>query len=176
LIAAVYAVGVPDAWIRQLGDPTLRQVALPIATLDDLLRHQIARMQRKLHEVAGVGLAGPQIGFIRRVFAFRLDAESPIDALVNPRIAAASDERALFLEGCLSFNAIAVEVERSVAVRVEGNGLDGSTRILEVDGFGASLIQHEIDHLDGILTLDRATPAERRRAMAALRTRDLRAA
>ena len=79
-----------------------------------------------------------------------------------------SDETAVFLEGCLSFNTVTVAVERAAAVRVQGEDLDGTPRVLDLDGFGASLVQHEIDHLDGILTLDRAMPAERRRAIAQL--------
>lgn len=159
----------PDDWIRQWGDPALRHVALPVAAVDDIVRRQLLRMQRTLEEVGGAGLAGPQVGILRRFFAFRLDAESPMDALVNPRVVAASHDRALFLEGCLSFNDVVVEVERPAAVRVEGEDLEGRTRVAEFEGFGASLVQHEIDHLDGVLTLDRATPEERRRAVAELR-------
>ena len=99
---------------------------------------------------------------------FRLAPELEIDALVNPRLTARSLERELFNEGCLSFNTITVAVERASAVRVEGFDLDGRESVLEVDGFGASLLQHEIDHLDGILTLDRATPEERRCVIRAL--------
>jgi peptide deformylase len=91
-----------------------------------------------------------------------------VDVLVNPRVLASSGGRGVFYEGCLSFNSVTVAVERSVAVRVEGQDLDGRTRIMDVEGFGASLVQHEIDHLDGILTLHRAEAAERRRAISAL--------
>jgi peptide deformylase len=158
----------PDAWIRQWGDPTLRLVAHEVAQIDDILRQQVRRMQRLLAAAEGAGLAGTQVGVLRRVFVFRLGPEQPIDALVNPRVTARAGERELFHEGCLSFNAITVAVERPRAVRVEGYDLDGDARVLEVEGFGASLLQHEIDHLDGVLTLDRATPAERRRAIRAL--------
>jgi peptide deformylase len=158
----------PDDWIRQWGDPTLRLVAREVKHVDDILRRQVLRMQRRLADAEGAGLAATQVGLLRRVFVFRLAPELEIDAIVNPRVTARSLERELFHEGCLSFNTIAVAVERSSAVRVEGHDLDGRRKVLEVDGFGASLLQHEVDHLDGILTLDRATPEERRRAISAL--------
>jgi peptide deformylase len=166
----------PDEWIRQWGDPTLRQVALPVTRMDDLLRHQIERMRQALVDAAGAGLAATQVGILRRVFVFRLAVEEDVEVLVNPRILARSEERAVFHEGCLSFNTVTVAVERAAAVRVEGWDLDGRPRMLEYDGFGASLLQHEIDHLDGILTLDRATPEERRRAVSALLAADAPAA
>jgi peptide deformylase len=159
---------VPDDWIRQWGDPALRQVAQPLSRVDDIVRAQVARMRRHLEEVDGAGLAATQVGLLRRVFAFRMDPEDPADALVNPRVVSRSDELATFHEGCLSFNSIVVAVQRPVAVRVEGEDLDGRARRFDVEGFGASLLQHEIDHLDGILTLDRADPEERRRAIGAL--------
>jgi peptide deformylase len=162
----------PDAWIRQWGDPTLRIAASDVAEIDDILRAQVARMGRLLVEAGGAGLAATQVGLLRRVFVFRLDPDSAPDALVNPRIVSASEDRATFHEGCLSFNAVTVAVERAAAVQVEGTDVDGRDRSLELAGFGASLMQHEIDHLDGILTLDRATPDERRRAIRALSTDD----
>jgi peptide deformylase len=159
---------VPDEWIRQWGDPTLRLRAAPVERVDDLLRRQVERMRERLVEAEGAGLAGPQIGLLRRVFVFRPRREDPVDVLVNPRVVSSSSETCTFLEGCLSFNAVAVEVERPLVVVVTGADLDGSERTIEAEGFAASLLQHEIDHLDGILTLDRATPRERRRAVSAL--------
>jgi peptide deformylase len=159
---------VPDAWIRQWGDPALRQVALPVDRMDDILRAQVGRMRRTLEDAAGAGLAATQVGLMRRVVVFRTDPEEDVDVLVNPRVLARSEELVTFHEGCLSFESVVVAVERAAAVRVAAEDLDGRARVLEADGFGASLLQHEIDHLDGILTLDRATPAERRRAVAAL--------
>ena len=158
----------PDAWIRQWGDPALRQVALPVTDVDDILRAQVARMRRSLEDAAGAGLAATQVGLLRRLFVFRTDPDHEVDVLVNPRVVERSAQRATFHEGCLSFDAIVVAVERSTAVRVVGEDLEGRARELDVEGFAASLLQHEIDHLDGILTLDRATPEERRRAIAVL--------
>jgi peptide deformylase len=159
---------VPDEWIRQWGDPTLRLSAAPVARVDELLRRQVARMAHRLVEADGAGLAATQVGLLRRVFVFRPVREDPVDALVNPRVIARSSETCVFPEGCLSFNAVTVEVERSAAVVVAGQDLDGRERTIEAEGFEASLLQHEIDHLDGILTLDRATPRERRRALSEL--------
>jgi peptide deformylase len=155
----------PDEWIRQWGDPTLRQVASPVTAVDEILHRQVTRMMRRLEESAGAGLAATQVGVMRRVFVFRLSGELDVDVLVNPRIVSRSAERVIFHEGCLSFNAVTVAVERPAAVRVEGQDLAGHPRAFEVEAFGASLVQHEIDHLDGILTLDRAAAEERRRAI-----------
>jgi peptide deformylase len=160
----------PDAWIRQWGDPTLRVAAPEVKAVDDILRAQLARMQQLLARAGGAGLAATQVGVLRRVFVYRLDPDEAPDALINPRIVSASPDRATFHEGCLSFNTVTVAVERAAAVQIEGLDPQGRTRVLELEGFGASLMQHEIDHLDGILTLDRATPDERRRAIRALRT------
>jgi peptide deformylase len=137
---------------------------------DEVLRRQVARMGERLVAADGAGLAATQVGMLRRLFVYRLAAESGVDVLVNPRIVARSQERATFQEACLSFNSVVVAVERPAAVRVVGADLEGRERALDAEGFGASLLQHEIDHLDGILTLDRAAAAERRRAITALLT------
>jgi peptide deformylase len=158
----------PDEWIRQWGDPVLHELAAPVRGSDDVLRAQVARMKRRLDDAEGAGLAGTQVGFLRRVFVFRASVENEIEALVNPEVLAASSEHAVFLEGCLSYQSVAVMVERPAAVRVQAQTLDGRTRVLDVEGYQASLLQHEIDHLNGIITLDRAEPAERRRAMTVL--------
>jgi peptide deformylase len=161
----------PDDWIRQWGDPVLREVAAPVRSFDDMLRGQVQRMKRRLAEAEGAGLAAPQVGFMRRVVVFRASLEEDIDVLINPAVVAASGEQARFLEGCLSYQSVAVEVSRPVAVRVSAQSIDGAPRTLEVEGYRASLLQHEIDHLDGVLTLDRAEPTERRRAIALLMER-----
>jgi peptide deformylase len=163
---------VPDDWIRQWGDPALREIAAPVAAADDLLRRRVQRMADRLLEADGAGLAATQVGFMRRLFVFRETRESPVGVLVNPRVAASSGQEAVFEEGCLSFMAVTVAVLRPVAVRVEAFDLEGRTLTIEAEGGIASLMQHEIDHLDGILTLDRAEPDERRRAIAVLREGD----
>jgi peptide deformylase len=158
----------PDEWIRQWGDPTLRELAVPVARVDDLLRRQVERMRRALVAADGAGLAATQVGLLRRLFVYRVERDGPVEVLVNPRVVARSEETELFAEGCLSYLAVTVAVERPSAVRIIGEDVEGRAVTIEAEGFEASLLQHEIDHLDGILTLDRAEPAERRRAIAAL--------
>jgi peptide deformylase len=155
----------PDDWIRQWGDPTLRAVAKPVGDVDDLVAMQARRMTLRLVAAGGAGLAATQIGSLRRMFVYRCEPGNEVQALIDPRVVERSDQRLVFPEGCLSFLAVTVAVERPAAVRVVGLGLDGEERVIEAEGGPASLLQHEIDHLDGILTLDRATPEERRRAV-----------
>jgi peptide deformylase len=158
----------PDDWIRQLGDPVLRLPARSVTHLDEVLAAQLRRMARTLEEADGAGLAATQVGILRRAFVYRLTPAHPVQALIEPRVLAASQEQVEFLEGCLSYNAVTVRVPRPLAVRVAARDLDGRELTIDAEGIEASLLQHEIDHLDGILTLDRAEPAERRRALAAL--------
>jgi peptide deformylase len=146
----------------------LHEVAAPVRGSDDVLRAQVARMKRRLEVADGAGLAGTQVGFLRRVFVFRASLEDAVCALINPEVIAASEERSTFLEGCLSYQSVAVLVQRPVAVRVRAQDLDGRSLVLDVEGYRASLLQHEIDHLDGILTIDRADPDERRRVIGLL--------
>ncbi len=161
---------VPDEFIRQWGDPTLYERANPITVFDDLLRARAARLCRTLEAADGAGLAATQVGWLRRAFAFRLSPEHAANVIVNPRVVWSSEHVATFLEGCLSFNAVPVQVRRPVAVRVAGYDVHGKAVEFDCEGFSASLMQHEIDHLDGILTLHRADRAERRRAITALLT------
>jgi peptide deformylase len=158
----------PDAWIRQWGDPVLHERARLVDSFDDLLRAQAARLARLLYSADGAGLAATQVGILRRMFAFRFSPEEPVEIVVNPSIIEASDEYATFLEGCLSYNSVAVAVRRPAQVRVRGRDVHGELREWECSGFAASLMQHEIDHLDGVLTLDRAEAGERARAIRAL--------
>jgi peptide deformylase len=162
----------PDEFILQLGNPALHEPAPPVSHFDDLLAAQAKRLRQTLERAAGAGLAATQVGSLRRMFAFRLDDEQDTDVLVNPRVTWRSREQAVFEEGCLSFRSVLVAVRRPYAVRVAGFDVGGTPRELECEDFQASLMQHEIDHLDGILTLDRAEPAERYRAMTALLTRN----
>jgi peptide deformylase len=158
----------PDDHILQWGSPALYEKAPPVKVFDDLLRAQATRLRCRLRTANGAGLAATQVGALRRMFAFRLSPEHEIDVLVNPRITWRSRDLELFMEACLSFNSVLVAVRRPFAVRVAGCDVDGNEREFELEDFGASLIQHEIDHLDGILTLHRADPAERHRAITAL--------
>jgi peptide deformylase len=158
----------PDDYILQWGSPALYEKAPAVKVFDDLLRAQATRLRRRLEGANGAGLAATQVGSLRRMFAFRLSPEDETEVLVNPRVAWRSKHLELFTEGCLSFNSVLVAVRRPFAVRVVGYDVDGNEREFECEDFEASLMQHEIDHLDGILTLHRAAPAERYRAMNAL--------
>jgi len=158
----------PDEFIRQWGDPALYHQAEAVIAFDDLLRARAARLSRTLELAGGAGLAATQVGWLRRLFAFRLSPEDTSEVLVNPRVVWRSERVETFLEGCLSFNTVAVAVRRPFAVRVAGFDVHGHPVEFECEDFAASLMQHEIDHLDGILTLQRAERAERRRAITTL--------
>jgi peptide deformylase len=158
----------PDDQILQWGSPALYERARPVEIFDDLLRVQARRLVRTLEAADGAGLAATQVGSLRRMFAFRDSEQAGTEVLVNPRVVWQSQELVQFTESCLSFNTVAVEVQRPVAVRVAGYDVGGEEREIAGEGFPASLLQHEIDHLDGILTLHRAEPAERYRAITEL--------
>jgi peptide deformylase len=158
----------PDEHILQWGSPALYEKAWPVEVFDDLLRAQCTRLARRLEAADGAGLAATQVGSLRRMFAYRFSPEVDPQVLVNPRVVWRSREFELFYEGCLSFSSVVVAVRRPVAVQVAGFDAEGNACELECEGFQASLMQHEIDHLDGILTLHRAEPAERYRAITAL--------
>ncbi len=157
------------AQVRQLGDPALRTPALPVTEFDETLRNEIARMKAIMADARGVGLAAPQIGALRRLVVVLPGEDAEARALVNPRISWASEEQETDVEGCLSIGEIIVEVPRAVSVRVEAQDADGTAITHEASGFEARVIQHEIDHLDGILILDRTTKEQRREALRALR-------
>lgn len=158
----------PDDLILQWGNPALRASAPIVTVFDDILRAQARLLSRTLQAADGAGLAATQVGSLRRMFAFRLSPEHEVQVLVNPQITWRSSESAIFQEGCLSFNTVLVAVRRPYAVRVTGYDVYGQPVELEGEDFAASLMQHEIDHLDGILTLHRADPGERYRAITAL--------
>jgi peptide deformylase len=124
-----------------------------------------------MDEARGVGLAAPQVGVVRRVLVFRTAEEEPAVALVNPRVVSTGEETETADEGCLSLGAasVVVEVERPLTVSVEGHDPDGKEVRIDAEGLQARVIQHELDHLDGILTIDRTTPEQRREALAQLR-------
>ena len=156
--------------VRQLGDPVLRIPASDVTEFDDALREEIARMAAIMDEAHGAGLAAPQLGGLRRILVYRFGDEEHARALVNPRISWASDETETDAEGCLSIGEITVEVPRAVAIHVDAQDAEGAALRLEVEGFEARVIQHEIDHLDGILILDRTTKEQRRQALRELRS------
>ena len=157
--------------VRQYPDPVLRLKANEVEVFDVALESLVERMGRLMKEARGVGLAASQIGILQRVFVYQPDDEAPIVALVNPRVAVESDERETVDEGCLSLAAasVVVPVERPTRVTVEAVSPAGEPVTVEAEGLEARVIQHELDHLDGVLTIDRTTPEAKRRALAELR-------
>ena len=159
------------ARIRQYGDPVLRERAKPIEAFDDALREEAATMAALMDDALGVGLAATQVGILHRLLVYRVpgDPESPVDVLVSPELEWAAEERALFHEGCLSLPGVWVDVERPAAVRVRARDASGEDVVVEASGAEASVVQHEMDHLDGVLILDRIPRDVRKEAMRSLR-------
>jgi peptide deformylase len=155
--------------VRLLGDPILKTKARPVERFDDELREEVARMAALMHDAIGIGLAAPQVGISHRVLVYRIEPDSPTVALVNPAIEWSSREEEIAEEGCLSLPLVHVDVERPVAVLVHARDERGDEIVIEATGLEARVIQHEIDHLDGILILDRTTREQRKAAMRALR-------
>jgi peptide deformylase len=155
--------------VRKLGDPVLRAVAVPVERFDESLVREAQRMGELMHDALGVGLAATQVGVLHRLLVYRAYTEDPLTVLVNPEIEWRSEETELAEEGCLSLPGVHVEVERAAALRVRAKDEHGKERELEAEGLEARIIQHEIDHLDGILILDRISRSARKEAMRALR-------
>jgi peptide deformylase len=157
------------AQIRQFGDPVLRTPALEITQFDEALADEAERMVRIMHDARGVGLAAPQLGSLRRLAVVLQGEEEPPVVLCNPEITWRSDEQETDSEGCLSIGEVNVDVPRAVAIRVRAQDVHGAPFEIEPEGFAARVVQHEMDHLDGILILDRTAPEQRREALKALR-------
>jgi peptide deformylase len=155
--------------IRRLGDPVLKSRATPVDRFDDSLRRQVSRMAGIMNDAIGVGLAAPQLGISQRLLVYRVGPDAPVTVLANPELEWASDEDELGEEGCLSIPGITVDVDRPVYVRVRALDEDGEVRLVEASGLEARVIQHEMDHLDGVLILERASREERKRALRELR-------
>jgi peptide deformylase len=159
------------AQIRQYPDPVLRMEARQVAEFDDDLARLVARMMDLMEQAAGAGLAANQLGVLRRVFVFHPDADSDPIAVVNPVIVERGDEMTVDAEGCLSMQGVQVPVERALSLRLEGRDPDGNDLSLDLSDLGARIAQHELDHLDGVLILDRTTEEARKEALAILRPR-----
>jgi peptide deformylase len=155
--------------VRKFGDPALRATAVPVDRFDDALRAEIERMGELMHDALGVGLAATQLGILHRVLVYRAYPEDPVTALVNPVLEWNSEETEVGEEGCLSLPGVHVEVERFARVRVRAQRETGQEREIEVEGLPARIVQHEMDHLDGVLILDRISREARKEAMRAMR-------
>ena len=156
-------------YVRKLGDPILKTKARAVERFDDELREEVERMAALMHDALGVGLAAPQLGISHRVIVYRVEPDSPTVALVNPQIAWSSRDEEIAEEGCLSIPLVHVDVERPVAVLVQARDEGGDDLVIEATGLEARVIQHEVDHLDGVLILDRTSREQRKAAMRALR-------
>jgi len=139
--------------------------------IDDSVTGLVERMKGLMSEARGVGLAAPQLGILRRVLVYQAGEEEPFRALVNPRVVESGEERIVDDEGCLSLGAasVIVEVERPTTIVVEATSPEGEEVRIEAEGLEARVIQHELDHLDGVLIIDRTSPEQRREALAKLR-------
>ena len=157
------------AHVRKFGDPVLRSKARPIEVFDDALRDEISGMAALMHDSMGIGLAATQVGTLHRVLVYRVEHDSPINALINPELEWSGKEKEWMEEGCLSLPGVHVDVERPVDVRVRAQDPRGKPIVIEASGLEARVIQHEMDHLDGVLILDRTPRDQRKEAMRVLR-------
>jgi peptide deformylase len=157
------------SFIRRYGDPVLKSRATQVDRFDDSLRNQVARMAGIMGDALGVGLAAPQLGISQRVLVYRVGQDAPVVTLVNPELEWEADDNEPAEEGCLSIPGIQVDVERPVHVRVSAKDEFGDSVLVEASGLEARVIQHEVDHLNGVLILDRTTREERKEAIRTLR-------
>lgn len=157
------------AQVVKFGDPVLKSKASPVLDFGPELRAEVERMTAIMRNGMGVGLAATQLGLLRRVLVFQVGSDSEPTGLVNPEIEWLSGELVVAEEGCLSLPRVAMDVERSLHVRVGGLDVEGERVTIEASGLEARVLQHEIDHLDGVLILDRAPREQRKAALRALR-------
>ncbi|HKA26569.1 MAG TPA: peptide deformylase [Gaiellaceae bacterium] len=158
------------AQIRQYPDPVLRMRANEIESFDDDLLRLVERMKALMSDANGVGLAGNQVGTLQRVFVFQPEGEGKGSrAVVNPVLAKTAEVKLSDTEGCLSMQGVTIPVERPSKVTIEGKDENGEDVKLELEERDARVVQHELDHLDGILILDRTTADARREALGTLR-------
>ena len=157
------------AQIRQYPDPALRLRANDDELFDGALARLAERMTELMHDARGVGLAATQVGVLQRLFVFQAEEDDEPRAIANPRITTRSDEVEVADEGCLSLQGVLVPVERNVTVTLEGHDLEGAPLRLELGEMAARIVQHELDHLDGVLIVERTDAESRREALATLR-------
>jgi peptide deformylase len=157
------------AQVRIFGDPVLKSPATPVTEFDDRLAREAEHMVAIMRDGLGVGLAATQLGVMRRLLVFQAGFDATPTAVANPVIEWSSRDLVTAEEGCLSLPRIVVEVERPLHVRVSALDASGSPILLEASGLEARVLQHEIDHLDGVLILDRTERDQRKGALRALR-------
>ena len=157
------------AQVVKFGDPVLKSKASPVRDFGPELRAEVERMIVIMRGALGVGLAATQVGVLRRLLVFQAGPDSEPTALVNPEVEWLSDEVVVAEEGCLSLPRVSMDVERPLHARFSGLDVDGESVRIEASGLEARVLQHELDHLDGVLILDRAPRAQRKGALRALR-------
>jgi peptide deformylase len=155
--------------VLKFGDPILKSKASPVTAFGPELRAEVERMIAIMRDGMGVGLAATQIGVLRRLLVFQAGSDGEPTALVNPVIEWHSDLGSLAEEGCLSLPRVSMDVERPLFVRFSGRDAEGDEIVIEASGLEARVLQHELDHLDGILILDRTSRSQRKAALRALR-------
>jgi peptide deformylase len=158
------------AQIRQYPDAALKIAARPVETFDDDLRRLADRMKQLMIDANGIGLAATQVGVLQRLFVFQI-AEDETVALANPEIVERGEETTVDDEGCLSIQGVLLPVERASTITIAGRDEHGAEVRYELEEPYSRVAQHETDHLDGVLILDRTTPEARREALASLRPR-----
>ncbi len=157
------------AQVVKFGDPVLKSKASPVSSFGPELRSEVERMFGIMRDGLGVGLAATQLGVLRRLLVFQAGPDGEPSAIVNPEIEWLSEETAVAEEGCLSLPRVSMDVERPLYARFAGRDVDGEPIAIEAAGLEARVLQHEIDHLDGVLILDRTTREQRKAALRALR-------
>jgi peptide deformylase len=159
------------AQIRQYPDAALKMEAKPVEQFDEQLVKLVERMKRLMVDANGIGLAATQVGVLQRLFVFQAEPDVGPAAVVNPELVDVSEVTEVGDEGCLSIQGVTVPVERATRVTVVGKDEHGNDVRYELDGYEARCAQHETDHLNGVLMLDRTTPEARKEALAILRPR-----
>ena len=157
------------AQIRQYPDAVLRMRAREVDRFDDDLLRLADRMAHLMHDARGVGLAATQVGVLQRLFVFQQAEADEVTPIVNPEITVKTEETEIADEGCLSLQGVLVPVERALGVTIEGKTLRGEPLRLELEEMDARVVQHELDHLNGVLMLERTDDESRREALATLR-------
>jgi peptide deformylase len=157
------------AQVVQFGDPVLKSKASPVASFGPELRAEVERMFEIMRDGLGVGLAATQLGILRRLLVFHAGPDGEPSALINPEVEWLSEESAVAEEGCLSLPRVTMDVERPLYARFSGRDVEGAPIVIEAAGLEARVLQHEIDHLDGVLILDRTVREQRKAALRALR-------
>jgi peptide deformylase len=157
------------AFIRRYGDPVLKSRATPVDRFDAALRDQVARMSAIMRDAIGVGLAAPQVGLSQRLLVYQVGHDAPVIAVVNPEIEWTSEGEESLEEGCLSLPGVHIDVDRPIHVRVRAQDEHGDTQLIEASGLEARVLQHEIDHLNGVLILEHGSREQRKEAIRILR-------